>query len=26
LWLGRNAHACIHDVGRKYGYKIKELN
>jgi peptide chain release factor 2 len=27
LWLGRNAHAHIHDdVGEKYGYKIKELN
>jgi hypothetical protein len=24
--IGRNAHAYVHDVGEKYGYKIKELN
>jgi hypothetical protein len=24
--IGRNAHAYVHDVGEKYGYKKKELN
>jgi hypothetical protein len=26
LWLGRNAHAHVHDVGREIRLQIKELN